>query len=553
MVKHLNDYERQLNIEKNIKEASRYLNETAFLYWEHNQYQKAIRYYEMSLKLNHKIENENGLAMLHNNLGMLNSDIGDYSKSYEYFNKTLAARRSKKEKSGMISALINITVVLNHLNRFDESAKGLEEALVLAREMNDPVQMRSCYGMLSETYEKAGNVERSMYYFGLYRTFHDLIQREEVAILKSELEEEQLISEIEKQKNQFKKEELTEKQNELAHLKDETRKFDSRIHEYDSLTGAQYNSLSQKELELELLKKESELNAMALREETSRAESAKEKEKITKIFSGIIILSLSILCGFIVYSYRKSVKQASKLLVSNDELKKTQEQLIKSEKMAAIGVLTAGIAHEINNPLNFIQNGTLALSNHVDEHANGRLKKIQPFMDIINEGVSRITKIISGLGHISRTGENMNEECDVHAIINNCLVIMSSRITNEIDVVKEYVDDELILNGNEGKLHQAFMNIISNSLQAMGNEGVLTLTTGCSDSQAIIRIKDTGVGIPSELQRRLGDPFFTTKPPGKGTGLGLYITFSIITEHNGEIEIQSTPNEHTEVTIQLPK
>ncbi|MCP4456561.1 MAG: tetratricopeptide repeat protein [Cytophagales bacterium] len=148
VVKYLNKYENQLNVEKNIKEASRHLNETAFLYWEHNQYHMAIKYYEMSLELNRQIGNENGLAMLHNNLGMLNSDVENYKKSHEYFNKTLAARRAMKESAGIISALINMTIVLNHLNRFDESAAGLEEALVLAREMNDPQQMKSCYGTI---------------------------------------------------------------------------------------------------------------------------------------------------------------------------------------------------------------------------------------------------------------------------------------------------------------------------------------------------------------------------------------------------------------------
>ncbi len=553
VVKYLKNYENELNIEKNIKEATRHLNETAFLYWEHNQYDQAIEYYEMSLELNTRIANENGQAMLHNNLGMLYSDVGNYEKSYEYFNMTLAARRAKKEKGGIISALINKTIVLNNLNRFDESSVGLEEALVLAREMNDPAQMRSCYGMLSETYEKAGNAEKSMYYFELYRTFNDMIQREEVAMLRTELKEEQLVSEIEKQKNQFKEDELDLKREELSNLKSENEKFDLLIEDYDSVTAAQYESLGQKQLELELLKKESEISSMEMREETAQAESKKEKAEITKNFSILIILSLMVLLAFIIFSRRKIKMQAAEILSSHNELLKTQEDLIKSEKMAAIGVLTAGIAHEINNPLNFIYNGALALSNQVKKQKNGSSTTFKPFMDIINEGVSRCSKIISSLGHISRSGEKMDEDCDIHSILDNSMVIMSSRIPDKVKIEKNYFDGDVIVRGNGGKLHQAVMNIIANAFHAMENRtGVLTLSTNIINKVVILEIKDTGIGMPPEFLRRLGDPFFTTKPPGKGTGLGMYITFSIISEHEGEMKIESELERFTSFKIHLP-
>jgi signal transduction histidine kinase len=552
VLKYLKIYEHELNEEKNIKEASRYLNETALLYWEHNQYKNAIKYYEMSLDLNMRIQNENGVAMLHNNLGMLHSDVGNYEKAFDYFNKTLAARRANKEKNQMIQALINISTALNNIGRYDESAKNLEEALALARELNNMEQMRSCYGQLSETYEKAGNSERSLFYFNLYRTFHDLIQRQEVSFLKSELKEEQLVNEIERQKSKSREDELREKQTQLQRIRSENQFFDEKLKEADSLTSQVYASLNKKELELELRKKESELTALQLREKTALAESVKDKATMTRTFSILIIISLSALLIFIILSYRKTTKQAKELLESHEELRRTQEHLIKSEKMAAVGVLTAGIAHEINNPLNFIKNGAKALSNHVNKQMNGKAESVQPFMDIINEGINRCTKIISGLSHVSRTGDDMNEACDVHVIVDNCLVILGSRILNKVKVEKHYFNGELIVRGNEGKLHQAVMNIIANALQAMDEGGVLTITTRMVDRMAVIEIQDTGTGITQENLRKLGDPFFTTKPPGKGTGLGLYITYSIIADHQGTIEVQSVPNELTEFEIQLP-
>ncbi|MCP4456562.1 MAG: HAMP domain-containing histidine kinase [Cytophagales bacterium] len=390
---------------------------------------------------------------------------------------------------------------------------------------------------LSETYEKAGNAEKSLYYFDLYRTFADMIQWGEVDMLRTELKEEQLVSEIEKQKNKFTEEELEAKRKELTSLKDENEKFDLLIDDYDSLAAAQYSSLDQKELELELLKKAKELSEITLREETAQAESTNQTARLAKIFSFLIILSLSVLLVFIVFSYRRSKKQAAELLKSTTELVRTQEELIKSEKMAAIGMLAAGIAHEINNPLNFIYNGILALSNLVNKQTNGNAKQLKPFMDIINEGVSRCSKIISSLGHISRSGEKMDEDCDIHGILDNSMVIMSSLIPDNVKINKEYSKEKVFVKGNEGELHQAVMNIIANAFHAMdGKRGVLTLKTSIVHNQAIVEIRDTGVGIPPEFKHRLGDPFFTTKTPGKGTGLGLYITFSIISGHDGEVK-----------------
>ena len=123
--------------QNNLKEASGYLNGIALRYWNHNDYSKAIEYYERSLELNGSLGNENGAAMIQSNLGMLYADLRKYEKSYEYFQKTLAARRYFNQKEGIIEALINSSVALNNLKRYDESLVGLEEALTVAREIKD--------------------------------------------------------------------------------------------------------------------------------------------------------------------------------------------------------------------------------------------------------------------------------------------------------------------------------------------------------------------------------------------------------------------------------
>ncbi|WP_155177956.1 PAS domain S-box protein, partial [Fulvivirga lutimaris] len=143
-------------------------------------------------------------------------------------------------------------------------------------------------------------------------------------------------------------------------------------------------------------------------------------------------------------------------------LKNTQQQLLKAEKMASLGVLAAGIGHEINNPLNFIQNGLSALIQELNNSEYGQeIDKLKPYFDIINDGVNRASKIVKSLSHFSRQQKSMTEECNINEIIDNCLVILKNTFKHKITVIKEYTQDRAIIKGNEGRLHQVFLNILS--------------------------------------------------------------------------------------------
>ena len=152
-------YEQSLS-QNNLKQASGHLNDIAFKYWNHNDYNKAIEYYEKSLGLNKSIGNENGEAMINSNLGLLYADVKNFEKSYSYFQRTLAARKSFDQKEGVVQAMINCAGALNALKRYPESLDLLEEAASLARQIKRQDLMLEyllkCYANLSETYEKAG-------------------------------------------------------------------------------------------------------------------------------------------------------------------------------------------------------------------------------------------------------------------------------------------------------------------------------------------------------------------------------------------------------------
>jgi signal transduction histidine kinase len=233
------------------------------------------------------------------------------------------------------------------------------------------------------------------------------------------------------------------------------------------------------------------------------------------------------------------------------ELKNTQSHLIQVEKMASLGVLTAGISHEINNPLNYILGGLTGLENHLSEVISSD-QKVKLYLNSIRTGVNRATSIVSGLNQLSRNKETYEEDCDIHEIINNCITILDSQLKNKIEIKKQFSSQPLWISGNVGKLHQVFINILINSIQAIEIKGIITIATVVNEGKIHILISDTGCGISNDILSKITDPFFTTKDPGKGTGLGLAIVYNIIQAHNGTISFVSTLNEGTTVEIVFP-
>ncbi|MDW7694641.1 PAS domain S-box protein [Flammeovirgaceae bacterium SG7u.111] len=235
-----------------------------------------------------------------------------------------------------------------------------------------------------------------------------------------------------------------------------------------------------------------------------------------------------------------------------NQLRETQAQLVQAEKMASLGVLTAGVAHEINNPLNFIHGGITGVEYYVKENLPEHYESLQPLISGVKTGVKRAANIVASLSQFSRKDSDKHAACDIYHIIDNCLVMLENSIKNRIEVVKDFTKTTFNLVGNEGKLHQAFLNYLSNAAQAIEDKGVITISTEVVFDKLEVTISDTGYGISKENLPKVTDPFFTTKPPGKGTGLGMYISNKIIDEHGGEIIIHSKEKEGTQLKVVLP-
>ena len=288
-------------------------------------------------------------------------------------------------------------------------------------------------------------------------------------------------------------------------------------------------------------------------EENSSATDTPDSDILNETKFYAIILFLAVPFIFVlIYLLSKVQKSHHELIAYNEELQRTQKLLVTSEKMASLGVMAMGIAHEINNPLNFIKNGVEALEARILEDMPEKKEELEPLLRIVREGVKRSTNIVKSLSHFSRKTPSMTERCDLKEIIENCLLILHNKIKNRVQIITTFDKNSHAI-GNEGRLHQALLNILANAAQAIDGAGTINILTSKKEGMVEVTIEDDGEGIPEENLSKISDPFFTTKAPGEGTGLGLFITYSIIEEHKGEVDVISNPGKGTIFIISIPE
>jgi two-component system NtrC family sensor kinase len=233
------------------------------------------------------------------------------------------------------------------------------------------------------------------------------------------------------------------------------------------------------------------------------------------------------------------------------ELQKTQLQLIQSEKMASLGKLAAGVAHEINNPLG----GILIYAGLLNEEAGAGDPQKEKLEKII-EATTRCKRIVKDLLEFAHQGKEQFEAIDINRNVEQCLALLQNQaLFHNIKIVKEINTELPTILGNFGQLNQVFTNIIVNAAEAMPQGGTLFIKTSQSAKQGFIKIEitDTGCGIPEKYLSQIFDPFFTTKEVGKGTGLGLSISYGIIVEgHGGQIYVKSKEGKGTTFSMEFP-
>jgi two-component system NtrC family sensor kinase len=244
------------------------------------------------------------------------------------------------------------------------------------------------------------------------------------------------------------------------------------------------------------------------------------------------------------------------------ELQHAQAQLVQSAKMASLGALVAGVAHEINNPLAFatshLQTARRSLAQVMAEGLDGLSPAAQAYWnradDRLNEmslGLERIADLVVKLRTFSRKDEGERKRVSVKESIESVLTILAHRCKDRVQVETHFGEPDTI-ECFPSLLNQAVMNLVANSIDAIAGEGTISIRTGAHGDRYRIVVSDNGTGIPKELRERVFDPFFTTKPVGEGTGLGLSITYSIVQRHRGSLELSETEGGGATATITIP-
>lgn len=374
------------------------------------------------------------------------------------------------------------------------------------------------------------------------------------------------------------------------------RRREAQLDQLEQEITVQQNNLREGEERLE-----EQLRLISLRDEEIKEKEAQVSKMVTIVDSQndtliLLIVFLVFLVVALIFAYRayQARRRDAKILNEQkaelkdllNELQSTQTQLVQSEKMASLGTLTAGIAHEINNAINYVYSGIHVLNNKFTE--------MKPLMALINElsaddpglkgkveaiigqkkemeydsyesvmstminsiqvGAERTINVVKGLRTFSRAQEESMSEIDIHEDIDVALLLLKNKFRPTLKVKKSLAESLPKMYGYPGQVGQAILNIIGNAMDACGNQpdSKVLIKTTVSGNKVIIKVRDNGSGIKKEDLDKIFDPFYTTKEIGEGTGLGLSITYGIIEKHNGTIDVKSILGEGTEFKIELP-
>jgi two-component system NtrC family sensor kinase len=246
--------------------------------------------------------------------------------------------------------------------------------------------------------------------------------------------------------------------------------------------------------------------------------------------------------------YAEAVQRNRELVETNQQLRTTQMQLVQSEKLAAVGQLTAGIVHDVKNPLTVIKGMAELMLTEGEIPA-----EVVDEITLIRDSALKANTILSDLLTFARQSTPELTERDMRETVEAALRLTAFPLRKaHVQVTKQLPGEPVMMVYDNQQIEQVLVNLITNAVQAMPEGGELHVRLAQAGDMVSIAVQDTGTGIPAEYLNRIFDPFFTTKPEGEGTGLGLSVGYGIITNHNGRIEVQSTPGKGTTFTIWLP-
>ncbi len=524
--------------------ADTYLN-IADIYFNENNYSKAIETYQTSLDFQQKLGDKFGMAESYSGLGKCYQNRNDLKKAMEYYEKALALYEKIDIKLGIAGSQSRMGTIYQKLGDYEKAFKEFSIALKINEEVGDKKEIIFSHVNLGNIFTLMNKPESAFTELNL------ALSLAEKAGLKSAIQESyQGLSKVFAVKKDFHK------------AYDYYLKFTAIK---DTLLNAERSKqLAQLQTQYESQKKDQQILLLNSKNMLQQSENKKQTLLRNSFIAGFILIALVAL--LLLNRYRIKQRSEKALEQAYHHLQQTQQQLVQSEKMASLGQLTAGVAHEINNPINFVSANVNPLKRNfaelVDLIKNKKeissdelsytIDETHQLIAGIEEGSRRTAEIVKGLRNFSHIDEEEMKKTNINEGIESTLMLLRNKLTHSnIELIKS-LGNLTEIEGYPGQLNQVFINMITNAIDAIGKNGKITIATSNENDQVKISIRDTGSGMNEETKKKIFDPFFTTKDVGKGTGLGLSISYGIIEKHNGTIMVNSEEQKGTEFIITLP-
>jgi len=564
--KYQNNYELALESFNNglvISEELDLKNEIAYskyniglIYDDLQDYENALSNFLESLEIRETINDKNGIATSEQALGETYLTLGDYEKALTHFTEAFAIATEIDNKWSLISAMISIADIYMKTGQNGEILQYLNSALEMAREINSKALTSRSYHKLSEYYESVGDNKAALDYFKLYSALNDSIYNDETS---KQITAMQTLYETEKKDKEIQLQRAEIKGNEA-----ELRR--RNIQRYALLGGITLVIILLAVLHRGYRHKKR--TNVLLTEQNREINQQQEEIKAQRDYLETLNRELGV--------------QKEELEDVLKNLKETQSQLVVSERMASLGQFTAGAAHELNNPVNFISGSVKPLERDIEiilqvissynsiikeqklegkfTHAEALKKELElefvieeihKLLEGINEGALRSAQIVKGLRSFSGLDSDSYEYANIHEGLDSAVQLLADRFGDRIRVYKNYGDIPNI-ECLPARLNQVFLNLLNNSIQAIDGKGEISIETSHTKNTVKISVKDSGQGMEPQVLANCFEPFFTTREVGEGVGLGLSISYGIVRQHSGRIDVKSAPGKGTVFVITLP-
>lgn len=579
-------------------------------YQTKSEFSRALEEHFKALKIREENDLKVDAATSMCNIGILYDNQHDYDKALEYYRKAMGIFKDAHYKKGFATATGNISLVYYAIGDYPKAKMFVNEAIKLESELRDSAAMTVFIGNLGNIYLAEKDFEKALECdnraLASYRRLGDrggeAINLCNIGEIYYQIAKDDDKNTLEKLFNNSKAKALEASVEKLSEAKaifsdmgflsglQEVYKYMSLVSdlqgnkkaalEFLRLENAYKDSIFNEENRSRLDKLERERNKDLQKKEIEIQKLQLEKAENERRFyiGGILLLLLLI---FVLYNrFRLKKKSSEKLSESLERIRQTQAQLVEQEKLASLGQLTSGIAHEIQNPLNFVNNFSEVSSELVDELLSatdeGERKLIaddlKKNLSIINQHGKRADGIVKGMLMHSRGGKGEMVPTDLNAMIAETLNLSFHAMRAKhpgfnCELVTHYDPDLPQVKVNQLDISRVILNLLNNAFYAVKSRkgendsdptmpAKVTISTRLNQSEAgksaVITIRDNGTGIPKDIITNIFTPFFTTKPGGEGTGLGLSISRDIIKAHGGEIKVGSEMGRYTEFVIVLP-